>query len=662
MPAFGDFNAETSLSSSTSSAKVASRATPDFAGTVTSLTCLLKMLSGTTTAAAVIYADSAGSPGSLLAVSDTQTISGSTLTPYAFTFSGANQISLVAGTPYWIGVWWDTPSGSGTIEWGRGSTASKIDKASDTSGGPASTFGTVSALSGPLGAYVTYDVTGLSDAYPENHYASGDGLDDSAEHSDVGQSFTAGHTANITSAKFYVAKLGSPTGNAVANLWAHSGTFGTSSQGTGTPLAVSDPVDISTLSSSHALATFNFSTPFGLTAGTHYVITCNFTGGDASNKLEVGKGTDLAHPGNEASKSSGTWSHNAFDDVCFYVYDDSTAGGGGGATVTPGVASLSLTTFAPTIAVSNNKKVTPGVASLSLNSFAPKLKLAVIPAVAALSLTTFAPTVHVSNNKTVTPSTASLSLTTHAPTVLITNNKKVVPGTASLTLTGHAPILVTTVKPGTASLVITTHAPTVSIANNRTVIPGVASLTLTGHAPTLKLAVIPSTRALSITTHAPTVSVSAPKTVIPGSATLTITSQAPIVLTPRIVIPGVAHLTLTTHAPAVALPKRVIPGTRSLVITTFAPTLKRPISVVPGSSSLQLTTYAPRVILPAFFNQAAIELSSTTPAASDSSSISSVGISSSAIVETMTGSNGNLAAQGQQTDAELGADNNQVTI
>jgi hypothetical protein len=132
---------------------------------------------------------------------------------------------------------------------------------------------------------------------------------------------------------------------------------------------------------------------------------------------------------------------------------------------TPGTASLTLTTFAPTVSVSDNKKAVPGVASLTL--------------------TAFAPTVTASDHKVVTPGTAVLTLTAFAPTVGI--GVRAVPGTLALTLTTFAPSVSATQNqlaiPGTASLVLTTFAPTVG--SGVTVVPGTAQLTLTTFAPTV---------------------------------------------------------------------------------------------------------------------------------------------------------------------------------
>lgn len=174
---------------------------------------------------------------------------------------------------------------------------------------------------------------------------------------------------------------------------------------------------------------------------------------------------------------------------------------GGNVTVTPGVASLTLTTFAPVIQLG----VVPGVTALTLTTFAPVVKLAVIPGTATLTLTTFAPTVTATQNQTVTPPVAALTLTTFAPVVQL----GVIPGVASLTLTTFAPVIKLTVIPGVAALTLTTFAPTVTATANQTVTPGVVALVLTTFAPTVTggsgVTVIPGTATLTLTTFAPTV-------------------------------------------------------------------------------------------------------------------------------------------------------------
>lgn len=119
----------------------------------------------------------------------------------------------------------------------------------------------------------------------------------------IGQSFT-GVAGNITSCKFYLQKVGSPTHNLYAVLYAHSGTFGTSSVPTGAALATSDAVDASSLPASFGLVTFTFSSTYAMSAATKYVISLEPDGGDVSNQMQVGTdGSSPSHAGNECSYS-----------------------------------------------------------------------------------------------------------------------------------------------------------------------------------------------------------------------------------------------------------------------------------------------------------------------------------------------------------------------
>jgi hypothetical protein len=137
----------------------------------------------------------------------------------------------------------------------------------------------------------------------------------------IGQSFT-GTGGVLSSCQFYLKKSGTPTGNAVAKIYAHSGTFGTSSIPTGAALATSDNFDVSTLTTSFALTTFTFSNNtnwFTLVNGTNYVVTIEYTG-TASNFIQVGyDGSSPGHGGNYSSLVTVTWTPLATRDVCFYV-------------------------------------------------------------------------------------------------------------------------------------------------------------------------------------------------------------------------------------------------------------------------------------------------------------------------------------------------------
>ena len=140
-----------------------------------------------------------------------------------------------------------------------------------------------------------------------------------------GQSFAVSvNNYTLTSAKFYLKKFGSPTGNITAEIFAHTGTFGVNGKPTGSALATSDNVAISGLTTSDQLITFNFSgvNQITLTAGTNYVVVVTYNAGDSSNFLFVGgDGSTRVAPGNGCySLNNTSWTAYTATDFCFYVY------------------------------------------------------------------------------------------------------------------------------------------------------------------------------------------------------------------------------------------------------------------------------------------------------------------------------------------------------
>ena len=124
------------------------------------------------------------------------------------------------------------------------------------------------------------------------------------------------------------------------------------------------------------------------------------------------------------------------------------AGGGSGVNVTPGVVSLTLTGYAPTVTAPAD--VSPGAATLTLTGFAPTIGVSVnvTPDVGTLTLTGFAPSV--TAPASVTPSAGALTLTGFAPAVDVASSGgvSVTPANATLTLTGYAPDVVGDAKGG----------------------------------------------------------------------------------------------------------------------------------------------------------------------------------------------------------------------
>lgn len=170
----------------------------------------------------------------------------------------------------------------------------------------------------------------LVDSYSESNSSNDINLS-SGDFFGVAQSFTA-TDRKIVEAQFYAQKAGLPTGNAVAKLYAHSGTFGTSSVA-GALLATSDLFDTSTLPASAALVPFVFSgaNQYEMSAETKYVISVEFSGGDAANRMRVFRdNVTVSHAGNE-SYNNGVWNAEGTGwDLLFYVYGEAAGGGPAG--------------------------------------------------------------------------------------------------------------------------------------------------------------------------------------------------------------------------------------------------------------------------------------------------------------------------------------------
>ncbi|MBI5044639.1 MAG: hypothetical protein HZC02_01825 [Candidatus Levybacteria bacterium] len=139
----------------------------------------------------------------------------------------------------------------------------------------------------------------------------------------VAQSFTNTAVVNtIAKVRFYLKKNGTPTGNATAKLYTHSGTLGTSSVPTGTALAVSDAFDVSTLTTTATLSDFvfsNYTNWYSMVASTNYVVSIEYSGGDSSNYVQVGYDNSSPSHGGNYSENTGSWAANSGRDVAFYL-------------------------------------------------------------------------------------------------------------------------------------------------------------------------------------------------------------------------------------------------------------------------------------------------------------------------------------------------------
>ncbi len=203
-----------------------------------------------------------------------------------------------------------------------------------------------------------------------------------SNYSEIGQSFANTVEGTLDSCKFYLRKGESPTGNAVAKVYAHTGTYGSGGTPTGAVLATSDNFDVSGLSTSFELITFNFSGAerITLSANTKYFVICCYNTSAPPNTVKIGFDTSsLTHGGNGAFYYS-SWSSSPFDGI-FYVYRDIIA------STSPSVSpSLSpSSSLSPSESPSMSPSLSPSISvsispSLSL-SFSPSLSSSISPSV-----------------------------------------------------------------------------------------------------------------------------------------------------------------------------------------------------------------------------------------------------------------------------------------
>jgi len=186
----------------------------------------------------------------------------------------------------------------------------------------------------------------------------------------AGQSFT-GNGDNINSAYFFLGKNNSPTGNIYAKIYAHSGTFGTSSVPTGSALATSDAVAASSLESSLALTKFTFSGAerIKLTDGTKYVLVLDVYSANCSEINGIFFGWDwstASHSGNACVADvlndigPANWGYFSDYDLCFYVCGINIA------SVSPVTAAFTIPEVTATATATVEADVSPVTATFTI--------------------------------------------------------------------------------------------------------------------------------------------------------------------------------------------------------------------------------------------------------------------------------------------------------
>lgn len=154
-----------------------------------------------------------------------------------------------------------------------------------------------------------------SNADTGNNFVVGNGTIDGQA-----QSFANGVVAQyLTRVHVRMKKVLLPTGNLTAKLYAHSGTFGTSSVPTGAALATSVNFNVADLTTSYLEYEIVFATPFEMVASTNYTLAFEYSGGDGSNYVHIEGDTTGTHAGNNAV-DTGSWAAAAAEDLWFQVF------------------------------------------------------------------------------------------------------------------------------------------------------------------------------------------------------------------------------------------------------------------------------------------------------------------------------------------------------
>lgn len=372
---------------------------------------LKKSGSPTGSAYAQLYAHtgtfgSTGQPADLstpLAVSDAFNVATLT-TSYqliTFNFTGANRYEMTNGTKYFLVFSHLTSDSTNYVS--VGDDASSPSHGGNETGSIRGEWAAQSLIDTCFYVYKTTST--LVDSYSETNY-SGDYIQLFTDYIEyVGQSFTA-TAGNLESCKFYIAKSGSPTGSAYAELYAHTGTFGSTGVPTGSPLATSDAFSVSTLTTSLALTTFNFTgiNQYTMVADTKYFIVLRYNGGNNTNYIYIGlDATSPSHAG--CYVRAGGWFYDAAYDTCFYVYDETTST----STTSTSTSTTSTSTSTTTTTTSTSTTTTTSTSTTTTTTTISGTTTSTSTSTTSTSTT---------STSTTTTSTTSTSTTTTTTTTL----------------------------------------------------------------------------------------------------------------------------------------------------------------------------------------------------------------------------------------------------
>lgn len=127
----------------------------------------------------------------------------------------------------------------------------------------------------------------------------------------------------LNRARLYVKRSGGSAINCQVEVYAHTGTYGSTGKPTGSVLATSAVLDRDDLADAYTLTDFAFSgaNRVQLSPNTAYAVVLKKTSGDTSVVWGC-DGSSPAHAGNNGSWDSAAWAYSSTYDMCFYFYGE----------------------------------------------------------------------------------------------------------------------------------------------------------------------------------------------------------------------------------------------------------------------------------------------------------------------------------------------------
>lgn len=141
------------------------------------------------------------------------------------------------------------------------------------------------------------------------------------------ESFVNSIGASLEECYFYLSKAGSsPTGNASAHLYSHTGTYGDAGSNPGSLLATSDPIDVSSITTGYNKFTFSGVNRILMEADTPYFIVYYYGGGTWIDCTSIYGCITDEYSGLPRAIISGSWGNDrtisTVRDFAFKVYVD----------------------------------------------------------------------------------------------------------------------------------------------------------------------------------------------------------------------------------------------------------------------------------------------------------------------------------------------------